>query len=218
MSAPFLVGLTGSIGMGKSTVAAMFADHGAAIWDADASVRRLYRAGQAGALAIAGIVPAAVGDDGVNRTVLSEEIRHDPNLLSRIEAVIHPLVAEERAQFINSATADIVVLDIPLLFETGTAARCDLIVVVSAGSEIQRERVLSRPGMTAEKLEIILSKQMPDMAKRDRADVVIATDVPLAQTRAMVQNLVTDIRAGKHAAHARNRDGYRNDRPRSDDR
>ena len=191
---PYKIGLTGSIGMGKSTVSAMFADAGAAVWDADGAVHRLYQPEQAGFAAIQSLSPDAATPDGVDRKILSSQIAADPGLLPRIEAAIHPLVARDRAAFLANCTSDIAVLDIPLLFETGDPADFDMIAVVSAGTETQRARVLARPGMTAEKFDMILSKQMPDREKRARADVVIPTDVPLEETAKIVTSLVTSIR------------------------
>jgi len=194
LSGPYLIGLTGSIGMGKSTVAGFFAETGVAVWDADGAVHRLYGANQAGSKAMADIVPDAVTADGVDRAILSAKIGEDRDLLPAIEAAIHPLVAEERRTFIRNCDADIAVLDIPLLFEGEGSAPFDCIVVASASPAVQRERVLARPGMTEEKLALILSKQLPDQEKRRRADFVIPTDVPLEETRVLVHDLVREIR------------------------
>jgi dephospho-CoA kinase len=184
------VGLTGSIGMGKSTVAAMFADEGAAVWDADAAVRRLYAPGAAGYLAIKERFPEAIGEGGVDRETLSALVLNDAAALADLEALIHPLVAADRGRFIDDAAragVDIVVLDIPLLFEKGSEKFFDAVVVVSAPADVQRARVLARPGMTEKKFRSILMKQTPDPEKRRRADFVIDTGVTLEETRQQVR-------------------------------
>ncbi|WP_126975236.1 dephospho-CoA kinase [Frigidibacter oleivorans] len=193
---PFRLGLTGSIGMGKSTTAAMFGELGVPIWDADAAVHRLYAPGGAAVAAIAALHPAAVRDGAVDRGVLKDWIAADPAALSRIEAAVHPLVAADRAEFVAQAAAQgavLVLLDIPLLYETGGEAQVDAVAVVSAPAEVQRARVLARPGMTEAQLELILARQMPDADKRARADYVIPT-VDLAQTRAAVAALVSRLK------------------------
>ncbi|TRD22789.1 dephospho-CoA kinase [Palleronia caenipelagi] len=194
MTRPFVIGLTGSVGMGKSTTAGMFRECGVPVWDADQAVHALYRPECAGSRAISALYPEAVGPDGVDRAALSAWIDQDAGALSRIEEVIHPLVAANRQAFLDDATEPIVLLDIPLLFETGADRLADLTVVVSAPSEVQRARVLERPGMTEEKLDYILSRQMPDAEKRKRADRVIPT-VNLDKTRAEVERLVSELRA-----------------------
>lgn len=197
MSRPFLLGLTGSIGMGKSTTAAMFADEGVPVWDADAAVHRLYGTGGAGVDAMMALRPEAVHEGAVDRARLKEWIAADPTALSRIEAVIHPLVAADRAAFIAAAAAEgarLVVLDIPLLFETGAEAGMDATLVVTAPAEVQRARVLERPGMTGEQLATILARQMPDAEKRARATWVIES-LTLDATRAAVRDLIQRIGA-----------------------
>ncbi|SEN24898.1 dephospho-CoA kinase [Palleronia pelagia] len=198
MSRPFLIGLTGSIGMGKSTATAMFRDMGVPVWDADAAVHRLYAEGGAAVDPMRALHPAAISDGAVDRAALKEWIATDPSALPRIESVVHPLVAEDRAAFIDACDADIAVLDIPLLFETGSPDAVDLVAVVSAPPDVQRDRVLSRPGMTEDHFDRILSKQMPDSEKRARADVIIPS-LNMDDTRATIATLIDDIRKGRHA-------------------
>lgn len=195
----FRLGLTGSIGMGKSTTAQMFKDHGCALWDADAAVHRLYAKGGAAVAAMQEAFPDAIENGGVSRDRLREIIAADADALPRIEQIVHPLVAQDRQDFLATATEDIVVLDIPLLFENGSETMMDAVVVVSAPPEVQRARVLARPGMTAERFDLILSRQMPDPEKRARADYVIETDT-IDHARAQVASVVADIR--KKLAHA----------------
>lgn len=190
------IGLTGSIGMGKSTVAKMFAEAGAAVWDADAAVHRLYAADGAGAAAIAEIAPDAIAAGAVDRQRLRAAIIADPALLKRVEAAIHPLVAGDRAAFLDRAAAEgaaVAVCDIPLLFETGAAAAFDHTATVSAPAEQQRARVLARPGMTEQAFEAILAKQLPDAEKRRRADIVIDTGGTLKETRAQVAAIMARL-------------------------
>lgn len=187
------VGLTGSIGMGKSTVAAMFRDEGASVWDADAAVRRLYARGGPGYLAVKERFPEAIAEGGVDRGKLSRLVLDDAGALADLEAVIHPLVGADRGAFIDNAAragADIVVLDIPLLFEKGSEKFFDAVVVVSAPAEVQRARVLARPGMTEKKFRSILMKQTPDAEKRRRATYVIDTGVTLEETREQVRGVM----------------------------
>lgn len=191
---PVLLGLTGSIGMGKSTTAAMFAAAGAPVWDADAAVHRLYAAGGPGAAALADLAPAAVAGGAVDRDGLRAAILADPALLSRVEARIHPLVAADRATFVaRHAGARLVVLDIPLLFETGAEAALDAVLVVSAPAEVQRARVLARPGMTEAAFQGILARQIPDAEKRARADFVLDTGQGTDAARARVLDIVEEL-------------------------
>ncbi|WP_425410471.1 dephospho-CoA kinase [Hyphococcus sp.] len=190
------IGLTGSIGMGKSTVLAMFADLGAATWDADAAVHRLYARDGRAVTAIAGAFPDAVSDGGVDRTALAKKVLGDPQALQKLEALVHPLVEEDREAFLTTAAhsgAPAAVLDIPLLFENGTEKFFDATVVVSAPEDVQRERVLARPGMSPQKFEAILSLQTPDAEKRQRADYVIDTGQPIDATREQVRKTLAEI-------------------------
>jgi dephospho-CoA kinase len=189
----FRLGLTGSIGMGKSTTAAMFAEAGIPVWDADAAVHRLYEPGQPAALAIAALFPSVMAPDGrVDRPTLRSMIQKDPTLLDQVNAAVHPLVRTDRAAFLlRHDRSPVVLLDIPLLFESGLSDACDAVAVVSAPAEVQRERVLAR-GMTVAELDLILSRQMPDAEKRARADYVIPT-TSLEAAREAVKNVLTDI-------------------------
>lgn len=194
----FRLGLTGSIGMGKSTTAQMFADAGCAVWDADAAVHRLYAPGGPAVQVIAALCPDAIEGDAVNRQALRGAINDDPALLDQIQAQVHPLVARDRADFLAAQEAGIVLLDIPLLFETGTEAQCDAVVVVTVDAATQRRRVLDRGEMTEAEFEMILGRQTPDAEKRARADYVITTDT-LDSTRQQVANVLADIRGRLHA-------------------
>jgi dephospho-CoA kinase len=188
---PFIIGLTGSIGMGKSAVAAMFEGLGVPVFDADAAVHRLQ--GPDGALlpAIEAAFPGTTGPEGVDRPRLGAAVLGNPEALKRLEAIVHPAVGALRSAFLEAnADKPLLVFDIPLLFEKGGAQRADTVVVVSAPAEIQRERVLARPGMTEAKFEQILALQVPDAEKRARADHVIDTGTSLAETRRAVQQLV----------------------------
>ncbi|RYD62649.1 MAG: dephospho-CoA kinase [Sphingomonadales bacterium] len=185
------LGLTGSIGMGKSTVAAMFADEGVPVFDADAEVHRLQGPGGALVAAIEAAFPDTTGAEGVNRTALGEAVLGDPVALKRLEALVHPAVAAAREGFLaRHAAAPLVVLDIPLLFEAGGWQQVDRVAVVSAPADVQRARVLGRPGMTEARFESILARQLPDAEKRARADFVIDTGVALAETRAEVRRVI----------------------------
>lgn len=192
-----VLGLTGSIGMGKSTTAAMFADRGVPVWDADAAVHRLYRPGAPGSAALARLVPQAVSEDaGTDRAKLRAAILSDSGLLARIEAAIHPLVAADRAAFLDDARAEgrrLVLCDIPLLYETGAERWLDCVAVVTAPPDIQRARVLARPGMTEEAFAAILAKQLPDAEKRARADFVIDTGQGLEPVRDQVARIVAEL-------------------------
>ena len=192
------LGLTGSIGMGKSTTAKMFAEEGCDVWDADAAVHRLYRAGGAAVAPMQAVFPQAVVANAVSRDALKAIIATDPDALRQIEQIVHPLVAQDRAAFVAASQADIIVFDIPLLFETGGDAAMDVTVVVSAPSDVQRARVLERGTITEAQFNQILAKQMPDAQKRARADHVILTDT-VEHAREQVQSIVKHIREQAHA-------------------
>lgn len=191
----FLLGLTGSIGMGKSTTAKMFAEAGISVWDADAAVHRLYSKNGAAVKPMAQIFPDAVVDGAVSRDVLKKIIAQDQTALSKIEQIVHPLLTQDRQNFIKTACSDILLFDIPLLYETGAEQWLDAVLVVSAPAEIQKQRVMARGGMTEAQLQIILSRQMSDAEKRDKADFIIET-LTLDQTRADVERLLAEIRKG----------------------
>jgi len=185
-----IIGLTGSIGMGKSTVASMFQEEGAPSFDSDAAVHALYAPGGAAAPLVEAAFPGVRKDGGVDRDVLSARVVGDEAAIKRLEAIVHPLVRQAQLDFVaanRDAGARHVVLDIPLLFESGGAKFVDKVVVVSAPTEMQRERVLARPGMTPEKFDAILARQVPDAEKRARADFVIDTSGPFEATRAQVR-------------------------------
>lgn len=194
MNRPLVLGLTGSIGMGKSTVAAMFERLGVPVFDADAEVRRLQGPGGALVPAIEREFPGATGARGVDRIALGARVFGDPAALARLEAIVHPAVREARAAFLRDhAGAPLVVLDIPLLFEKDRVGEVDKILVVSAPAGVQRARVLARPDMTEQLFAAILERQMPDAEKRARADFTINTGRPLADTEAEVAALVDKL-------------------------
>lgn len=189
-----VLGLTGSIGMGKSTTAKMFVEAGVPVHDSDEAVHRLY-AGEAAPL-IEAAFPGTVKDGVVDRTDLSRHVLGDVAALKKLEGIIHPLVRADANAFIErsrAAGAAIAVLDIPLLFETAGRARVDKVVVVTAPADIQRERVLARPGMTEAKFEAILAKQVPDAEKRKLADYIVDTGQGLEPARAAVQAIIADL-------------------------
>ncbi|MEX0644694.1 MAG: dephospho-CoA kinase [Parvularculaceae bacterium] len=193
-----VVALTGSIGMGKSTVLQMFADLGAAVWSADDAVHRLYAKGGAAIPPIAQEFPGAVVNGAVDRERLAALVLDQPQRLKRLEALVHPLVAADREAFLALAKksgAEIAVVDIPLLIETGGEKAFDAVVVASAPAALQRRRVLTRPGMTIEKFETIRRRQTPDVEKRARADFVINTGQSLAATRKEVEAAMAALRA-----------------------
>ncbi len=188
-----IIGLTGSIGMGKSAVAAMFAECGVPVFDADAVVHRLQSVGGRLVAPIEAAFPGATVDGAVDRPRLGAMVFGDDAAIKRLEAIVHPAVAAERAAFLAQHGTALVVFDVPLLFETGGDANVDKIVVVSAPEDVQRARVLARPGMTVAKFEAILARQTPDAEKRARADFVIATDTSFEQTRAQVRAVIACV-------------------------
>ncbi|MGC1494940.1 MAG: dephospho-CoA kinase [Sulfitobacter sp.] len=189
----FLLGLTGSIGMGKSTTAKLFSDQGCAVWDADAAVHRMYAKGGAAVSLIGDAFPDAVVDGAVSRLALKQIISQHPESLSQIEQIVHPLVAQDRSAFIKTAKSDIVVLDIPLLFETGGEAQVDAIACVTIPAETQQKRVMDRGTMTLEQFEAIKAKQLPNDEKCARADYVIETDT-IDHALQQVKRVLADIR------------------------
>ena len=191
-----LVGLTGSIGMGKSTVARMFVDEGVPAYDADDAVHAMYRPGGAAVESVGEAFPGVVVDGAIDRDLLSKAVLNNSEALRRLEAIVHPLVGGMQMAFLQAAQdagSGLVILDIPLLFEKGGEKRVDVTVVVSAPADVQRARVLRRAGMTAEKFESILAKQTPDIEKRARADFVIDTGGSLEATRAQVKAVLAAL-------------------------
>ena len=189
----FRLGLTGSIGMGKTATARIFAEEGCEVWDADAAVHRAYAEGGGAVEPIGAAFPEAVENGAVSREALRRIIARDPDALARIEAIVHPLVVADRAERAEAADADVVVFDIPLLFETGAEREMDAVAVVTAPAEEQRRRVLARGSMSEADFEGILARQMPDAEKRARADYVIETDTP-EHARDQVRAILADIR------------------------
>jgi dephospho-CoA kinase len=193
-----VVGLTGSIGMGKSTTAALFAEEGAAVFDADAAVAALYGPGGEASALIAEVFPGcASAESGVDRAALSAALQADPSGFARLEAIVHPLVGAARRAFFDAARAEgreIVVLDVPLLFETGQGDAVDAVVVVSAPESVQKRRVLQRPGMSEAKFEAILARQTPDSEKRARAHHVVDTSQGVEAARAQVRDVIAALK------------------------
>jgi len=197
MKAPFRLGLTGSIGMGKSTTAAMFAGQGVPVWDADGAVHRLYAVGGAAVGPVARRFPAALQGDSISRPALKAALAADPAALADLEAIVHPLVAADRAAFVAGAGNALILLDIPLLFETGAEAILDATLLVTCPPDLQRARVLARPGMTEAQFDLLLARQMPDRDKRARATHVVET-LDLAATEGYVRALIAYLRS-RHA-------------------
>ena len=199
-----VVGLTGSIGMGKSTTAAMFAEAGAPVYDADAEVRALYARGGAAVAPVEAAFPGVTRDGAVDRALLGDRVLGDPDALARLNAIVWPLMGAARAAFFDRARqagAAIVVLDIPLLLETGGEKTVDAVVVVSAPATAQRDRVLARPGMNETKLGAIVAAQMPDAQKRERANFVIDTSAGLELARRQVADVLAALRSRAEAGH-----------------
>jgi dephospho-CoA kinase len=192
-----IVGLTGSIGMGKSTTSAMFEAEGVPVYDSDAAVHALYAPGGAAVAPVEAAFPGVVVEGAIDRTRLSARVMGDSEALKALEAIVHPLVGSDRIAFFEKAAADgkdIVVLDVPLLYETGGDRRVDKVVVVSAPAEVQRARVMARPEMDAAKFEAILARQLPDAEKRARADFVIDTGQGLDHARQQVRAILEALR------------------------
>lgn len=192
-----VIGLTGSIGMGKSTVAAMFAEEGVPVFDSDAAVHALYAPGGAAVDAVERAFPGVSKAGAIDRAALSARVLGNEAAIKKLEAIVHPLVAAAQRDFLEAAreaSARCAVLDIPLLLESRKPRAIDKVVVVSAPADVQRARVLARPGMTVEKFESILARQMPDAEKRARADFVIDTGGALEQTRAQVRSVLDALR------------------------
>lgn len=189
-----ILGLTGSIGMGKSTTARLFAEEGVPVHDADAAVHSLYE-GEAVPL-VEATFPGTTRDGKVDRALLAQTVVGNPDAMKRLEGIVHPLVARSRDRFLattRAAGASVAVLDIPLLFETGGEKLVDAVVVVSADADIQRRRVMERPGMTAEKFEALLAKQMPDAEKRRRADFIVDSGHGIEPARAQVREILKKV-------------------------
>lgn len=215
-----IIGLTGSIGMGKTETAKMFARHGVPVCDSDATVHMLYDIGGLAVAPIQALFPEAVIEGRVDRDILSRVVLGKPEAMKKLEAVVHPLVGIAQRTFLEKAAAGgatMAVIDVPLLFETGGEKRVDVVVVVSAPPALQRQRVLARPGMTAEKFELILQKQVPDEVKRQRADFVVDSGHGLEHAEAQVVAIIAALkhRPGKiwtaNQQHARDRAGHGND-------
>lgn len=190
----FILGLTGSVGMGKSTTAKFFAEEGVPVHDADAVVHRLYESEAAAAIETA--FPGATANGKVDRTKLGQAVLGKPEQMKRLEAIVHPLVAQARDRFLADAEkkgAKVAVLDIPLLFETGGDKRCDAVVVASAPEDMQKQRTFERPGMTEEKFQALLTKQVPDAEKRERADFVVDTSKGFDAARAQVREILRAV-------------------------
>jgi dephospho-CoA kinase len=191
-----IIGLTGSIGMGKTTTAQMFAEEGAPVWGADEAVHALYEEGGEAVAPIRVAFPDALSDGRVDRTRLSQIVHADPEAFAKLEAIVHPLVAHARTAFLDRARFSgrpAAVLDVPLLFETGADRLVDAVVVVSAPEAVQRERVLSRPGMDDVKLAALLERQTPDAHKREKADFVIDTSQGMKHARAEVREILRRV-------------------------
>lgn len=188
------LGLTGSIAMGKSTAAEIFASFGVPVFDADAEVHRQYAKGGAAVPAVGRLFPEAIVEGAVDRAILSKLVLNDPDALARLQEAVHPLVRRAQQEFLGlHQSAPLVVLDIPLLFETGREKEVDRIAVVSAPADIQRQRALARPGMSPEKLEALLARQMPDAEKRAKADFIIDTSGPLEDTSAQIKRIIAEL-------------------------
>ena len=194
----FLLGLTGSIGMGKSTTAGCFKDAGCDVWDADAAVHRLYAKQGAAVAPLSKLFPNALIEDAISRQALKHELQKNPDLIGHLEAIVHPLVAQDRQNFIDSAQSDILVFDIPLLFETGADAHMNAVICVTIGEEEQKKRVLDRATMSEKMFEQIKSRQWSNSRKCEKADFVILTDT-LEHVHAQVDDLLLKLRTFRDA-------------------
>ena len=194
----FLLGLTGSIGMGKSTTAGFFKDAGCEVWDADAAVHRLYEKQGAAVAPLSNLFPKASIEGAISRQVLKHELQKNPDLIGQLEAIVHPLVAQDRQTFIDSAQSDILVFDIPLLFETGADAHMNAVICVTIDEEEQKKRVLERGTMNEEMFKQVKSGQWSNSQKCEKADFVILTDT-LEHVHAQVQNILAKLKAVKDA-------------------
>lgn len=189
-----ILGLTGSIGMGKSTTAKLFAEAGAPVYDADATVHLIYE-GEA-ASAIESAFPGTTVDGKVDRTRLSAQVVHRPEAMKQLEQIVHPMLRAHHQKFLSDAEqsgAPVAVVDVPLLFETGGEKRVDAVVVVTTDADTQRQRILARDNMTAEKLDVILARQLPDAEKRQRADFVVDTSHGLDPVRERVREILAEV-------------------------
>jgi dephospho-CoA kinase len=189
-----ILGLTGSIGMGKSTTAKLFAEAGVPVYDADAAVHKIYE-GEA-APAIEAAFPGTTADGKVDRVKLSAQVLHNPAAIKQLEQIVHPMLGASRQKFLDDAErsgAPVAVVDVPLLFETGGEKRVDAVVVVTTSPEAQRERILARDNMTGEKLDAILARQLPDAEKRKRADFVVDTSHGLDPVRARIRDILAEV-------------------------
>ncbi|MBU2936154.1 MULTISPECIES: dephospho-CoA kinase [Pacificibacter] len=195
-SQPIVIGLTGSIGMGKSTTAEMFKAEGVPVWDADSTVHRLYSSDAGAIAAISKICPKATTSGIVDREILKDWIKKTPMGLQQLEQIVHPLVAQDRQKFLETNPAQIIVLDVPLLFETGLNTSVDFVVVVSVPADVQRARVLARSNMTVAQFESILAKQIPDADKRAQADFVIDTS-SIDMAKAAVLEILNTVRSNQ---------------------
>jgi dephospho-CoA kinase len=194
----FLLGLTGSIGMGKSTTAGFFKDAGCDVWDADAAVHRLYAKQGAAVAPLSNLFPKALIEGAISRQMLKHELQKNPDLIGQLEAIVHPLVAQDRQTFIDSAQSDILVFDIPLLFETGADAHMNAVICVTIDEEEQKKRVLERGTMNEEIFEQVKSRQWSNSQKCEKADFVILTDT-LEHVHAQVENILAKLKAVKDA-------------------
>jgi dephospho-CoA kinase len=198
----FLLGLTGSMGMGKSTTAKLFAEAGVPVYDADATVHKVYESEAVPAIEAA--FPGTTSPEGVDRKKLSAAVVNNPDAMKRLESIVHPMLRSHHQDFLARAEASgapVAVLDVPLLFETGGDKRVDAVVVVTTSPDIQRERILARDDMTPDKLDAILARQMPDAEKRARADFVIDTSGPIEAAREQVKAVLAKVRSPQFRSH-----------------